>query len=964
MTVQFTLTHDTYIDDIQSRVRTYSHPSGAMLVSVSNDDENKSFGVSLRTMPANSNGVAHILEHSVLCGSRRYPVKSPFNELLKGSVNTFLNAMTYPDKTVYPVASTNLKDLYNLVSVYMDAVFFPLISEDTLRQEGWRYEFDTDGKLTYKGIVYNEMKGASATADRIAGRALMRELMPDTIYAHDSGGDPRSIPTLGYDEFVAFHKTYYHPSNALIFWYGDDPEAERLALLESFLGEFTAQTPPPPLQKQPAIRAARTARYPYPASAEENRTHVTLAWLAQETLSPVDEYEIMVIDHALLDDAASPLRKRLLDSGLGDNISGGGFGVGLQPYFALGLKGVAPEDVDRVPAVVISALEAVCAEGISPEQLAASLNTFEFKARENNTGGFPRGLSLMLTITEPWLYGEDIFAAMRYEAPLAEVRERLKDPTRPAALLRRLVLDNPHRVTVIVEPDAELNARLDAAEAAELAAVSATLDAARTAQITADAARLAAWQETPDSPEALATVPRLTRADIEPDVKHTPLEHHTIGTIPVTHAPLFTRGIAYIDLGFDLLQVPARLIPYMSLFLSAITDVGAGTRDMSRLSQAIGTYTGGIGVAAMTGMNRLSRQSYGNVFVRGKATMNNVTMLLELMRDIVVAPHLHNKERIMQLVREEKAGRESSLLPSGHSYVNTRLRAIHSVHHTYAELSGGVTYVAFIRNLAKKGDDAWPEIQAALTELKTILFHRDALRIHFTVNAELGEQVRAACAAVMDTIPAGTRRSCDWQIAQFAHREALQAPAQVNYVGVGASLAAVGYVCDGADIVVNRHLSRTFLHEAIREKGGAYGAFSVLDIRTGLLTMLSYRDPNLQKTLETYHQAGQWLQQVTLDDDALLQAIIGAAGDFDGYQLPDARGFGAFARHLSGDDDAYRQHVREQALAVNNQHFARYGAALEALSSHWRTVVLGGESAIQQQLTHTPGFFDHITHVL
>ncbi|MFM2032301.1 MAG: hypothetical protein RLZZ297_1066, partial [Chloroflexota bacterium] len=653
-----------------------------------------------------------------------------------------------------------------------------------------------------------------------------------------------------------------------------------------------------------------------------------------------------------------------LDSGLGDNISGGGFGVGVQPYFALGLKGVAPEDVAKVPDVVIAAIEAVCAEGISAEQLAASLNTFEFKARENNTGGFPRGLSLMLTITEPWLYGLDIFAAMRFEAPLAEARTRLSDPARPAQLLREYILDNPHRVTLIVEPDAELNARLDAAEAAELTAAAARLDAPQREQIVADAARLATWQETPDAPAALATVPRLGRADIEPDVKHTPLNQQQLDAIPVTHAPLFTRGIAYIDYGFDLLQVPLRLAQYMPLLLSALNEIGAGDRDMSRQSQAIGTHTGGIGISAMSGIQRVSREPYGNVFIRGKATVANVPMLLELMTDIMVAPHLSNKERIMQLVREEKAGRESGLLPSGHGVINTRLRATYSANHSYAELTGGASYLAFIRGLAKQGDDAWPQIQAALTELHAIVFHRDALRIHVTINPELAAGVVAQCAHAAQRIPAGTRRANDWHIAQYAHREALQAPAQVNYVGVGASLATVGYVCDGADIVVNRHLSRTFLHEAIREKGGAYGAFSVLDIRSGLLTMLSYRDPNLQQTLDTYAQAGQWLQQVRLDDDALLQAIIGAAGDFDGYQLPDARGFGALMRHLSGDDDTYRQLVRNQALAVENRHFARYGAALEALSSHWRTVVLGGEAAIQQQQTQHPGFFEHITHVL
>ena len=527
-----------------------------------------------------------------------------------------------------------------------------------------------------------------------------------------------------------------------------------------------------------------------------------------------------------------------------------------------------------------------------------------------------------------------------------------------------MILDNPHQLTLIIAPDAALNDRLDAAEAAELALAERTLTAEQRTLIQTDAERLANWQETPDAPEALATVPRLSRADIEPDVKKTPLNVHALHAVPVTHAPLFTSGIAYIDFGFDMMQIPARLIPFMPLLTRALTDVGAGAYDMTKLSQRIGTYTGGIGMSASVGTHRVTRQPYGNVYVRGKATAQNVPILLELMRDIVTSPHLHNKERIMQMVREDKAGREAGILPSGHSYVNTRLRASFSPNHTYAELTGGATYVAFIRNLAKRGDEAWVEIHANLVELHRLIFHRDAMRAHTTVNEELGQQVLSQIDAVLLSIPSGTKRACDWGIAQSAHSEALQVPAQVNYVGIGGSLASIGYSCDGADIVVNRHLSRTFLHEAIREKGGAYGAFSVLDIRTGLLTMLSYRDPNLQKTLDTYRAAGAWLQTVNLDDEALLQAIIGAAGDFDGHQLPDARGFGAMARLISGDDDTYRQSVREQALAVENHHFARYGAALEAMSTHWRTVVLGGESALQQQQSQSPGFFEHITTML
>jgi len=964
MSHQFVLTHLEEISDIQAKVRIYRHPSGAQLVSIHNDDENKCFGVSFRTMPANSNGVAHILEHSVLCGSKHFPVKSPFNELLKGSLNTFLNAMTYPDKTLYPVASTNLKDLYNLVDVYMDAVFHPLISEDTLRQEGWRYEFDEAGKLTYKGIVYNEMKGASATAERVLGKALSHELFPDTIYANDSGGDPRAIPSLSYTEFTNFHATYYHPSNALLYWYGDDDIDIRLERLECYLADFTAQPALPAIGKQAAWTLPRTATYQYPATADEQRHHVLVAWMIDKLFDDVDMMEIMIVDHILLNDAVAPLRKYLLDTNLGEDLSGGGFGNNLQHYFALGLKGVAPADVASIAPLVREAIAQIVATGVDPAQIQASINTIEFALREQNTGGFPRGLSLMIGLANAWLYEQDLLNALRYESALAIAKQRLQDPQRIGQLLQSLLLDNPHMLELVVEPDATLNDRLDAQEAAELAAVEATLTPAQRDDINAVAQRLAEWQETPDSPEALATIPRLTRNDLEPHVKVTPLLHEQIGSIPVTIAPLFTSGIMYVDMGFDLRNLPVELVPYLPLFIDALTETGAGKYDAIRLSQRIGTYTGGISATAMVGTNRISDDYYGLLLIRGKATSANIGTLLDIMTDVSVAAHLDNRERILQLIKEDKASREARILPAGHALINSRLRARFGVVQSFNEMIGGVSYLAFIRDLAATADSRWDEIHANLVAIRTALITQAGLRFHVTCSQELGASALSEFTRVCPNIPNNPVTPQKWSTLTFPSNEALIAPAQVNYVGVAAPLSAIGYTCSGTDIVVNRHLSRTFLHEQIREKGGAYGAFSVLDIRSGILSMLSYRDPNISKTLDIYAHAGQWLTQVRLDDDALLQAIIGAAGDLDGYQLPDARGFTAFIRHLSGDDDAYRQHIREQALAVTITDFVRYGEALLALNAHWQRVVLGGDASIQQANTSDAGLFTTLTNVL
>lgn len=963
MSHQFVLTHHEVISDTHVEVRIYRHPSGATFVSVQNDDENKSFGVTFRTMPATSNGVAHILEHSVLCGSTRFPVKSPFNELLKGSLNTFLNAMTYPDKTVYPVASTNRQDLYNLVDVYMDAVFHPLISEDTLRQEGWRYEFDEHGVLTYKGIVYNEMKGASATAERVTYRALMRELLPDTIYANDSGGDPLVIPSLTYADFVAFHQTYYHPSNALIYWYGDDDIEARLAHLEPYLASFHAQAPPPALQPQPHWTQPRRATAFYPATHEETRHHVNVAWLIDAPYTSVDAMEIATVNDILLSTAVAPLQKYLRDSNLGEDLSGGGFGNTQQLYFALGLKGVQREDIDRVIETVQNAIQSVIANGVDQDQILASLNRIEFRYRELDFGSMPRGLGIMLALCDDWIYGRDILDSFRYEADLRAVKQRLADPTRIPTLLTTMLQRNPHKLELIVAPDATLNDTVAALERDTLAAIDATLDDTHRAQIRHEADALRLKQSAPDDPADLRKLPRLTRHDIDEHASDTPLVHELIAGVPVSFAPLQTNGIAYVEVAYNLAFLPAALLQYLPIYTKALSSIGAGPFDAIQFTQQIGIHTGGIEPSMIWGTHRLSNETNGHLVLRGRATADTIPMLLTLIGHMANTPHLHNRERILQIIKEDKASREARLLPSGHIAINTRLRARYTTTANINEQLGGINYLQFVRNLATDAESTWTHISQSLSAVQAAVFGRNGLRIHVTCSEALIPQICTALADFVAHTPTTTAVVQPWNQLSVPLNEALQATAPVNYVGVATSLTALGYTPNGADIVVNRHLSRTFLHEEIREKGGAYGAFSVLDVRSGVVSMLSYRDPNITQTFDVYAQAGAWLQSLQLDEETLLQAIIGAAGDLDSYMLPVSRGFTAFTEYLNGVDHAYRQTIRDQALHVTNADFVRYGEVLARAATKWNRIVLGGETAITQAQTSHAGLFDTTTKV-
>ena len=534
----FELVRDETIAELNTRARMWRHiKTGAQLLSLENDDENKVFGITFRTPPTDSTGLPHILEHVVLAGSQKYPLKDPFFELVKGSLATFVNAMTYPDKTVYPAASTNLQDFYNLLDVYVDAVFHPLLSPEKLAQEGWHYELEAaDAPLTYKGVVFNEMKGAYSSPDSLLGRYSQQATFPDITYGVDSGGDPTVIPTLTYEQFKRFHETYYHPSNALIFFYGDDDPQERLRRMGGYLAEFEAITVDSAITQQRPFDAPRLVRFPYGAgepAADGNgeadspaedapKSFIEINWLLPEYEDPTLIMALEILSHALLETPASPLRKALIDSGLGEDVLGG-----LSPYtrqltFSAGLKGVAAADVDKVQPLILETLAGLAEDGLDPEMIAASLNTLEFGLRENNTGRYPRGLGLLVRALFTWLHDRDPLAPLAHEAPLAAVKERLAaDPDYLPGLIGQYLIDNPHRVTVILEPDAGLNRRLEEEERARLDAARATMSDADAQTVMDTARELMERQNTPDAPEVLATLPSLGREDL--DKQHKPI---------------------------------------------------------------------------------------------------------------------------------------------------------------------------------------------------------------------------------------------------------------------------------------------------------------------------------------------------------------------------------------------------------------------------------------------------------
>ena len=950
----FKLIQERDIPEINTKAKYFKHlKSGAELLSLENDDENKVFGISFRTPPDDSTGLPHILEHSVLCGSRKYPVKEPFVELIKGSLNTFLNAFTFADKTAYPVASQNVKDLYNLADVYLDAVFYPRIDPHIFEQEGWHYELDApDRPLNFKGVVFNEMKGAFSSPDSILGRHSQQSLFPDNAYGLESGGDPTVIPNLSYEQFKAFHENYYHPSNSRIFFYGDDDREERLRFLDSWLKDFDAASPSPEIDLQKPFEEPRSLTIPYDAGEIESdvkKGMLTVNWLFPEGGDLQTSLAFLMLDYILVGTQASPLRKALIDSGFGEDVTGGGLSDSLrQMYFSTGLKGIAVEDAKKVEELIQTSLKELVEKGIEPEMVEAALNTTEFHLREQNTGNFPRGLSLMIESLSTWLHGKDPIAPLAFEEPLQALKKQIKDEKGFfESMIQTHLLDNPHRSSVLLKPDPEVGKAQKAEEEAVLTKAKAAMSAEELEALVERTQELKRLQETPDAPEDLAKLPMLSLADLDTKEKLIPLEVLKEHDTEILYHDLFTNGIVYLDLALNLHTLPQELLPYAPLFGKALVKLGTETEDFVKLSQRIGRKTGGIWPSFFNSAFPESEQSAAWLFLRGKSTMDQVEELLAIMRDVLLTVKLDNQERFKQIVLESKARKESSLVPSGHASARTRLGAHFHESGWYSEQSSGVSSLFFVRRLGEEIERDWPSVLEKLEDVRRIVVNRNAMVCNVTLDKANWEKFQPKLTATLKKFPAAECTLAEWQPESFASREGLTIPSQVNFVAKGANLYKTGYKYHGSIAVITHYLRTTWLWEKVRVQGGAYGGFCIFDRRSGIFSYLSYRDPNLLKTLENYDLTAQFLQDTELSDDELGKGIIGVIGQLDDYQLPDAKGYTSMVRHLLGESDEFRQKIRDEVLGTTAQDFKNFAEVLQAVAEQGEVVVVGADDAIQ-----------------
>lgn len=930
--------------------------SGARVLLLANDDNNKVFSVGFRTPPSDSTGVPHILEHSVLCGSRKYPVKDPFVELVKGSLNTFLNAMTYPDKTVYPVASCNDKDFKNLMSVYMDAVFYPniYVHEEIFRQEGWHYELNSpEDDLTINGVVYNEMKGAYSSPEDVLDREIYSSLYPDTAYALESGGDPDVIPSLTYEDFLAFHQRYYHPVNSYIYLYGDMDMEERLVWLdEEYLSKFERIEIDSAIKKQEPFLKMREVVKKYSVTEEESLSEQTyLSYSAVIDTSLNREYYLafQILEYALLEAPGAPLKQALLDKKIGkDIISSYENGI-YQPFFSVIAKNANASDKEAFLSTIKETLEKIAKEGIDRKSLQAGINYFEFKYREADFGSYPKGLMYGLQAYDSWLYDEtQPFMHIEANDTFACIKEKV-DSGYFENLIEEYLIDNPHSLIVIVEPERGLNAKKERELASRLAEYKASLSEEEIEKLVSDTKALKAYQEEPSSQEDLKKIPLLKISDIDKKAETFLNEEHRVNDTLYLYHDYFTNGIGYLTLLFDLKGVPQELIPYLGILKSVLGLVDTEHYAYGDLFNEINRNTGGIVCSVCTYAHSRNIGEYAAEFeVRAKTLYDKIPFVLEMMEEILFTSSFDDDKRLYEIIAMLKSRMQMSLTSSGHS--TTALRAMSYFSNTsyYSELLTGISFYRLIERIEGDFDSEKEELKKKLKELCTYIFHRDNLMVDYTGSRDSFERLPECVNRFKEKCDASHLPDASVQFPMEKKNEGFKSSSQVQYVAMAGNFREKGLPYTGALKVLKVILGYDYLWNNIRVKGGAYGCMNSFT-RIGDSYFVSYRDPNLANTIDVYKNAADYLEKFTVDERDMTKFIIGTISDMDVPLSPKAKGVRSLTAYLGQYTEEESQQERDEVLSTDVEAIRSLAPYVRAVLSENNLCVIGAEETVKEQ---------------
>lgn len=927
--------------------------SGARVVSVEAEDRNKVFGILLRTPVANSKGVPHILEHSVLCGSQKYPIKKPFLELIRGSLFTFLNAFTGLDRTTYPVASLNLKSFYNLADVYWDSVFNPLLTLETFEQEGWRFEFAGDDELAYGGVVFNEMKGAQSSPLSLLMRQSRASLFDNHPYAFDSGGVPQEIPNLSYEELKGYYALHYHPSNAVIFFYGDDDPTTRLEFAAERLADVEYSSPnETSVRPQPLVMDHRRIEIPFtPMEGVEGEGHITCNWL----LPPIDLMEerlrLGLLSNCLVGNPTAPLYKALIDSRLGsDVISSGGFSSDLcQFVFTIGLEGVNSSHFSAVESLIEETLANIYICGFDQDLVEAVLNTTEFSFREYGNQSFPKGIFLLLSATPNLIYNKRIGGTREgtLEVFLRAKERALTDSRYLVEPILKYLPEKGHRTTVIMNPLPQAEELARERESVQLKRQLETFDSKARKDLKVRNEWLQEYQVRPDAPESLATIPILSRSDLTIDSPDYPCEQKEFeGMTYYTHE-VNTNGIVYVKLLFDLHVLPPECLLYLELFEEALRQTGTEDEEFSSFSRRISRSVGGISVSDLVLHRYDGPASSAYLTVAGKCLVSQIPELITLLGEVLTCARLDNKTRVLQLVRQSHASMEAGIVPGGHSLVGARLGASGTEADWLDEATGGITGLLFLRDLAQNFEERWPSMLNAMFDMRDRLIRKGNMKIDIICLDSEQTVFEGHLPRLLSQLPEGNPNMEVWPRESLPSSESFALPAAVNYVGRSYNLSATGYEFHGSVNVASRLINTSWLWGAVREQGGAYGCSCSFNRFCNQFTFVSYRDPEIAKTLNVYNNTFHFLKQIDLNQKELDKLVIGTFGDLDQDLQPKAQGDVALQRVLAGSNKELRLKLREEILETNTREILRLSECLAGSQESARTVVLGSMKDIQ-----------------
>jgi Zn-dependent M16 (insulinase) family peptidase len=881
----FTLIEKRFVDETNAECLLFRHDkSGAELLKIQTDDPNKLFNIAFKTTPDTDYGTPHILEHSLLNGSENFPVKSPFDVLMKGSLNTFLNAFTGSDFTTFPVASMNEKDYFNLMHVYLDAVLNPLIYEDPriLKQEGWHYELESpDNDIVYKGVVYNEMKGAFSNPSRELDYRVNKILFPDNTYGVSSGGYPNEIPKLTYDYFINFHKKYYHPGNSRILLYGDADLDKELEFIDSeYLSKYDQPTEKIeiPLQKPFEDLKEAECTYAVPEGADTtNQTFLNLSFVIGQNTDRALCMQFDVIADALVNHESAPLRLALQEKGIGRDVSAY-FSEHKQNVFEINVKNANPGDKELFKETVFNTIEEVAEKGFDKTTIEGILNRTEFRLKEGNTN--QKGLMYFFQSYSGWFFADDPFLGLEFNKPLSEAKKALTTNILEEAMKDHL-LNNPHAVLMVMKPEPGLQAKLDKQTKEELAAYKKSLTEAEKQALIEDTKALVDYQKREDSPEALATIPMLELKDISPDIEWFGIDEKTVDSVKVLHHNTFTNNILYSNLYFNMYSLPKELIPYASLLSELLGKLNTENYSFGDLDNALNIHTGGFNsYQTYFFENHDDNKLIPKFVVYGKATTEKADKLFELTDEILQHSVYADKDRLKDLLTRHHAQLESDIKNNGLSYAMSRLTSYYSNAGMLNEETSGMDYYNFITGLFNNFDSKSDEIIAKLEETASLLFNKQNMIAAITCDDQDFTAYSNGLTAFADKLKDGKPALNHWDFDFEVKNEGLKSASKVQYVVKGYNFKKLGYEYNGKMKVLNQILSRDWLQTQIRVVGGAYGGFSGIS-PTGNVYFASYRDPNLKETFENYDNTPGYLDTFEADSTEMTRYIIGTISNID-----------------------------------------------------------------------------------